>query len=80
MEFECVPCCLRWLNKMSPEELKVNADLVGASGVQRGFDQRGPAQTFQLPEAGGRGPSGTKCRGHALAVARMARNRNSDFP
>ncbi len=59
--------------------LEVDPDLVGAPGVDDGFDQGGRAQTFQHPVTGTGFAAEILADRHALAVGRVPRDGRPDF-
>jgi hypothetical protein len=61
------------------KELKMHADLVRAACVQRRFDKRRRAQSFQHAITGSRFAPGVVAHRHAFAMRWMPRNGRADF-
>lgn len=66
--------------KWMADVLEVDADLVGAAGVEGGFDQCALVKALdEFPTGPGFAAAKAFARGHAFAVGGVARDRNLDF-
>jgi hypothetical protein len=61
------------------EVFEVNADLMGAAGMEDGFHERGVTETFQELIAGPGVATGSVRDRHALAVSGMTSDGSADF-
>ena len=76
-----LPAAIGWIAEDGKTQvLKMDADLMRASRVEQGLDERGPAQTFDHAVAGPGFSSGALRDRHLFSMAGMSRDRRSNLP